>query len=129
LGRGYDAFGSGSSDEGEVVGINNQVLIALEGLLSRRRRSREDGTLIFRRISEPSGLLISTVFDEVVLSKTVSVTLHKVELRVIVACGGLKLCKRGNDRPCCSGGGITGAVALELGRRLSTNEGVTVRTA
>ena len=114
MGGSYDAFGPGSSNEGEVVGFDDQVLIAFEGFFPQRKRSREDRTLVFRQTFESGGLLINAVFDEVVLPKTIGVTLHKVELGVVVACGSLKLCERGGDRPCCSGGGVTSAVALEL---------------
>ena len=64
-------------------------------------------------------LLIGTVFNEVILSKTVDVALHEVELGVIVACSSLKLCERGGDRSCRSGGGITSAVALKLKNGIS----------
>jgi len=83
--------------------------------------------LIFRQVSEPSDLLVSTVFNEVILSKTVCVTLHEVEVSVIVACGSLKFCVHGGYPPCCSGGGVTSAVALKLGGRVSIDGGGAVR--
>ena len=82
--------------------------------------------MIFRQTSEPSGLLISAVFDEIILPKTMGATLQIVELGVIVACGSLKLCEPGGDRPCCSGGGVTSAVALELKSSISIDEPGTV---
>ena len=122
MGGGYDAFGSGSSNEGDIVGFDDQVFIAFEGFFSQRKRSTDDGTLVFRRMAEPSGLLISAVFNEIVLPKTVGVTLHKIELGIVVACSSLKLCERGGDRPRCSGGGIPSAVALELKSRMSIDK-------
>lgn len=91
------------------------MFITFEGFFSQRRGSGKDRALIFHQISRPSGLLVSTVSNEVVLSKTVGVVLQKVKLGIVVACGSLKLCERGGDRPCRTRGGITGAVALELG--------------
>ena len=35
LGGGYDALGSGSSNEGDISGAGNQVFIAFEGFLSQ----------------------------------------------------------------------------------------------
>jgi len=104
------------------------VFIASEGFFSQRKRSTDDGTLVFRRTVESSGLLVSAVFNEIVLPKAVGITLHKVELGIVVVCGSLKLCEGGGDGLCCSGGGIPSAVALELKSRMNIEEAGAVRS-
>ena len=57
---------------------------------------------------KPSGLLINTVFYKFVLSEIVRVALDKIQFGIIETPGSLKLCERGSDHLCRSGGGKSG---------------------
>ena len=81
----------------------------------------EYGVGIASSYLKPSGLLISTVFYELVLSETVRVTLDKIQYGIVETSGSLKLCE-GSDHPCRSEGGKVGPVTLRLESGVNIDE-------